>query len=211
MYFYCKTALEGSAVQHCISCNIRSKDLRDVVFVKRSVLELLSVGDDGQLTSIHEQSIFDSIRCISIIQIISTKENSFDMCRTVEEKTDFLVVTTACGQLGIVGWSHKNNCFKRITSVRISHDGCLSGFLRDPGYQISTLSIPSCIPNSMISTSYNSNSNNNNNNDNEIIQRSVCGLVAVSSVQGVIVVFPIVNVSRGKKILFRNRQEFPLS
>ncbi|PKK67422.1 hypothetical protein RhiirC2_751761 [Rhizophagus irregularis] len=64
---YARTAVNSCVITGMVICALRSKERKDVVFAKETVLELLEITPEGALVSIFEQPVFGTIKDIKVL------------------------------------------------------------------------------------------------------------------------------------------------
>uniref|UniRef100_A0A7N0UVI7 DNA damage-binding protein 1 n=1 Tax=Kalanchoe fedtschenkoi TaxID=63787 RepID=A0A7N0UVI7_KALFE len=118
-YYLTKSVLKSGVILHVLSGHIRSPSSLDIIFGKETTIELVVIGQDGDLQSVCEQPVFGIIKDISILHCNERfhGKNSHVMGR------DALVVLSDSGKLSFLTFCNEMHRFFPLTHVQISNPG----------------------------------------------------------------------------------------
>ncbi|XP_010557959.1 PREDICTED: pre-mRNA-splicing factor prp12 [Tarenaya hassleriana] len=117
--YLAKCVLRPSVVLQVAYGYFRSRSFRDIVFGKETCIELVSIGEDGIVQSVCEQSVFGTIKDLAVIPW----NNEFHMRSTQISGKDLLAVISDSGKLSFLSFSNEMHRFSPVSHVQLSSPG----------------------------------------------------------------------------------------
>ncbi|XP_061372111.1 pre-mRNA-splicing factor RSE1 isoform X1 [Gastrolobium bilobum] len=118
-YFLSKCVLRGSVVLQVLYAHIRSPSSNDVVFGKETSIELVVIGEDGNLQSVCDQPVFGTIKDLAILPW-NEKFRSRDPQMWGK---DLLVAISDSGKLSLLTFCNEMHRFFPVKHVQLSNPG----------------------------------------------------------------------------------------
>lgn len=119
-YYLAKTVLRSSVVLQVVRGHIRSPSSYDVVFGKETSIELVNIDEDGVAQSICEQSVFGTIKDLTVLPW----NERFAWNPQISGK-DILVIISDSGKLSFLTFSNEMHRFLSLSQIRLSSPGNL--------------------------------------------------------------------------------------
>lgn len=117
--YLAKSALRSSVVLQVVHGHIRSATSYDVVFGKETAIELVTIGEDGIVQSVCEQTVFGMIRDLAVLPWNET----FHAQNPQMQGKDLLLVASDSGKLSFLTFSNEMHRFFPVTHVQLSDPG----------------------------------------------------------------------------------------
>ncbi|KAK4757393.1 hypothetical protein SAY87_018694 [Trapa incisa] len=118
-HYLAKCVLRGSAILQVACGRLRWPHSQDIVFGKETSIELVNIGDDGNVISLCEQTVFGTIKDLAVLP---WNEN-FDTQNPQMIGKDLLVVISDSGKLSFLTFHNEMNRFFPVTHVQLSYPG----------------------------------------------------------------------------------------
>ncbi|RDX85125.1 Splicing factor 3B subunit 3 [Mucuna pruriens] len=118
-YYLSKCVLRGSVVLQVLYAHIRSPSSNDVVFGKETSIELVVIGEDGNVQSVCDQPVFGTIKDLAILPW-NDKFRSRDPQLWGK---DLLVATSDSGKLSLLTFCNEMHRLVSITHIQLSNPG----------------------------------------------------------------------------------------
>ncbi|KAL5708525.1 hypothetical protein ACHQM5_019314 [Ranunculus cassubicifolius] len=119
VHYLAKCVLKGSVILQAVHANLRSPNSNDIVFGKETSIELVMVGEDGVVQSVHEQTVFGLIKDLAVLRWNSN-------CRAPDPQTlgkDLLVVLSDSGKLSFLSFCNEMHRFFAVSHIQLSGPG----------------------------------------------------------------------------------------
>ncbi|KAK7284728.1 hypothetical protein RJT34_19480 [Clitoria ternatea] len=114
-----KCVLRGSIVLQVLYAHIRSPSSNDVVFGKETSIELVVIGEDGNVQSVCDQPVFGTIKDLAVLPW----NDKFRARDPQLWGKDLLVATSDSGKLSLLTFCNEMHRFFPVTHIELSNPG----------------------------------------------------------------------------------------